>query len=138
MCLGTFSACGGSLVRHTSYPPQCDPARRAFCVIGNSSKFSITQKRPRPQRHDPTYILYRAALRSRVFAQYHKDRPDLEPQLITVAFLCGNFTRLPIWQFSLRNTAHSVFHCSSHDRLLCNQGMLDHHIKSLRYSLRLL
>ena len=29
------SACGGSLQRHNSSRPQCDPARRAFCSIGN-------------------------------------------------------------------------------------------------------
>ena len=33
--LAGFSACGGSLQRHNSSWPQCDPARRAFCSIGN-------------------------------------------------------------------------------------------------------
>ena len=32
--LAGFSACGGSLQRHDSSPTQCDPARRAFYVIG--------------------------------------------------------------------------------------------------------
>ena len=30
----TFSACGGSLLRHDSIPPQCDPQRSVFFSIG--------------------------------------------------------------------------------------------------------
>ena len=39
--LAGFSACGGSLQRHNSAPPQCDPTQRAFYIIGNSSEFPI-------------------------------------------------------------------------------------------------
>ena len=41
-CSSGFSACGGSLQRHNSTPPQCAPARRAilFC-IGKSTGFPI-------------------------------------------------------------------------------------------------
>ena len=34
-----FSACGGSLQRHDSSPAQCDPARRAFYVIGTQKSY---------------------------------------------------------------------------------------------------
>ena len=30
-----FFACGGSLQRHNSFPPQCDTARRAFLCHWN-------------------------------------------------------------------------------------------------------
>ena len=42
--LAGFSACGGSLQRHNSSPPQCDPTQRAFYIIGNSSEFPIIKK----------------------------------------------------------------------------------------------
>ena len=76
--------------------------------------FCIKKSHTRSE-YDPHYNPYGAALISRVVAQHHKDRPDLELSLITVAFLCGNLTRLPMQ----RNTF-----C-----LPC--------IKSLWYSLRL-
>ena len=43
--LAGFSACGGSLQRHNSSPPQCDPTQRAFYIIGKSSEFPIIKKR---------------------------------------------------------------------------------------------
>ena len=43
--LAGFSACGGSLQRHNSSPPQCDPTQRAFYIIGNSNGiFYYTKK----------------------------------------------------------------------------------------------
>ena len=39
-----FSACGGSLQRQISLPPQCDPARRAFYFIGDFIEISYEIK----------------------------------------------------------------------------------------------
>ena len=40
-----FSACGGSLQRQISLPPQCDPARRAFYFIGDFIEISYEIKK---------------------------------------------------------------------------------------------
>ena len=40
-----FSACGGSLQRHNSPPPQCDPARRAFYFTGKFNEVSCKVKK---------------------------------------------------------------------------------------------
>ena len=40
-----FSACGGALQRHNSPPPQCDPARRAFCFTGKFNEVSCKAKK---------------------------------------------------------------------------------------------
>ena len=40
--LAGFSACGGSLQRHHSIPPQCVPARRAFYYIGEFEELGRT------------------------------------------------------------------------------------------------
>ena len=40
-CSSGFSACGGSLQRHNTTPPQCAPVRRALCIIGKSTEFPI-------------------------------------------------------------------------------------------------
>jgi hypothetical protein len=53
--LERHSACGGSLERHASAPPQCDP-RGAFCSIGNF--VSIEQKkRLLPLNSDKSLVL---------------------------------------------------------------------------------
>jgi hypothetical protein len=43
-CFTGFSACGGSLLRHITLPPQCDPARRAFYCIGDFIEISYAIK----------------------------------------------------------------------------------------------
>jgi len=43
-CFAGFSACGGSLQRQISLPPQCDPARRAFYFIGDFIEISYKIK----------------------------------------------------------------------------------------------
>ena len=44
-----FSACGGSLQRHNSPPPQCDPTRRAFAFTGKFNEVSCKGKNRQPR-----------------------------------------------------------------------------------------
>ena len=39
--LAGFFACGGTLQRHNSSPPQYDPAQRAFYIIGISTELPV-------------------------------------------------------------------------------------------------
>jgi len=43
--IGRFSVCGGSLWRHNSSTPQCDPTRRAFDIIGKFGGLSYDIKK---------------------------------------------------------------------------------------------